>query len=424
MRISLVLAVWSTIFLSFLFLLNEEMKVLILNLPAAIIAVILLVLIFPWPEKRLTWERGKPDQIDERNIMFSRAELIPGSEKYKSYYEEFPDHKAPDDAFRELAGLMKPGSTFYNPWVYGAAEATFETVARLHPWTDGPTSDTIRTFSPDQVTRFISTWIRDMGSHSLGITPLLKHHLYHTGGRYHNYGETITNDHALAIVFTVEMDFQPVRSSPMGPIVLETSTQYLHAGTIAVRLAAFIRSLGYSARAHIDGKYQLRCTEVAKDAGLGELGRMGLLMTPKLGPRVRIGVVTTDLPLTISPPKPDPSVIKFCQLCKKCAECCPSQAIMFDEPGEIGGTTQWVIDQEACYTYWCKVGTDCGRCMAVCPYSHPDNLLHNIVRVLIKKAPLFRLFALRMDNWLYGEKPQVKKLPDWMVPDSKNKDQN
>ena len=48
-----------------------------------------------------------------------------------------------------------------------------------------------------------------------------------------------------------------------------------------------------TARAHIDGNYQVIAPLVARDAGLGTIGRMGLLMTPELGPRVRLAVVTT-----------------------------------------------------------------------------------------------------------------------------------
>jgi len=423
-RLSIVFLIWVAVFFILFLLAEPEVMEYFMIAAAAIILVVSLIFLSPWPEKELRWKRGNPDQIDERNIMFSRAELIPGTDRYEAYYKEFPEHKAADDAFRKSAGLCKPGSTFYNPWLFGAADAAFQTVAQFHPWTDGEVNKNVQSYSPDQLTRFISTWAREMGSHSLGVTPLLQHHLYTTGGRSHSYGETVQNNHAFAIAFTVEMDFQRVRSAPRGPIILESATQYLSTGSIAVQLAAFIRSLGYPARAHIDGKYQLRCPEVAKDAGLGELGRMGLLMTPKLGPRVRIGVVTTDLPLVITPPQADPSLIKFCEICKKCAETCPSQAISYDEPKDIGGTTQWNINQEECFSYWCKIGTDCGRCMAVCPYSHPDNLMHNIIRFLLKKSPLFRPLALRMDNWLYGRKPPEKELPAWMILNSKNKDPN
>ena len=80
--------------------------------------------------------------------------------------------------------------------------------------------------------------------------------------------------------------------------------------------------MGYDARPHIDGNYQLICPLVARDAGLGEIGRMGLLMTESHGPRVRIAVVTTDMELLPDKYVKKHSVIDFCQMCKKCAERC------------------------------------------------------------------------------------------------------
>ena len=42
---------------------------------------------------------------------------------------------------------------------------------------------------------------------------------------------------------------------------------------------------------------------IAIDAGLGQLGRMGLIVTPKYGPRVRLAKVITDMPLVPNDPK-------------------------------------------------------------------------------------------------------------------------
>ena len=83
------------------------------------------------------------------------------------------------------------------------------------------------------------------------------------------------------------MDKEMVDTAPLGPTAMESAQQYVDSGIVALQLAQFIRRLGYSARAHIDGNYRVVCPLVARDAGLGELGRMGLLMTPDLGPRVQ-----------------------------------------------------------------------------------------------------------------------------------------
>jgi len=197
------------------------------------------------------------------------------------------------------------------------------------------------------------------------------------------------------------MDKTMIHSAPTGSIVMESGQQYLESGTIAIQVAEFIRNLGYSARAHIDGNYQVVCPLVARDAGLGEIGRMGLLMTPRLGPRVRISVVTTDIPVLIDKRKQDYSVTDFCKMCKKCAVVCPSKAISFDDKKDIDGVKRWQINSEACYTLWCTFGTDCGRCVAVCPYSHPN-------------SKIFRWFAVIMDDAIYGKKPPPAELPDWL----------
>ena len=67
------------------------------------------------------------------------------------------------------------------------------------------------------------------------------------------------------------------------------------------------------------------------------------LMMPKQGPRVRIGVVTTDLPLIPDRSQRDPSAVVFCRHCLKCAENCPSSSIPFDDRQEIDGVKRWRI---------------------------------------------------------------------------------
>jgi reductive dehalogenase len=234
-------------------------------------------------------------------------------------------------------------------------------------------------------------------------------HIYsHIGRGSGTYGDPVALDHQFGIAFTVEMDYEMTGAAPYPPITMESGRQYVECARVAVQLAAAIRELGYPARAHIDGNYRVIAPLVARDAGLGEIGRMGLLMTPKLGPRVRVGVVTTDLPLIPDPYQPDLSTLDFCEICEKCAENCPSQSIPYGSREISNGVLRWTIDPESCYHYWTIVGTDCGRCMAVCPYSHPDNLIHNLVRWGIRKSANFRRAALAMDDFFYGRKPRSK----------------
>ncbi len=379
----------------------------------AVTVVAVLVFVLPVRQKRSVEDDTPKGRIDERDIMFSRRLLSPGSPRFEEYYAENPEKRELDDRFRAEPGLLGKGAAQYNPYLFSAADATFTTVEALRPAVEGtPSSDRVGC-DPQEVTGFIKGWAGKMGVVSVGVTKLKDYHLYSVIGRGELYGQPVELDHEYAIAITVEMDKEMVDRAPMGPVVMESAQQYLTSGVMAVQLAEFIRNLGYPARAHIDGNYRVVCPLVAWDAGLGEIGRMGLLMTPELGPRVRIAVVTTDLPLVTDERERDYTTIDFCVRCKKCAEACPSQAISFDDRADIDGVRRWQIDQEACFTLWCKMGTDCARCIAVCPYSHPDNPMHNLVRWGVRNSSLFRQTAIWMDDFFYGKRPPPLPLLDW-----------
>ena len=359
---------------------------------------------------------NKPDKrIDERDVMFSRNELVEGTEKFEEYYKRNPDKKILDDKFRRAKGLLMPGSAKYDPYMFASANATFDTIEAIKNKVDGEIAEEKIEVEPNKISKYIKNWAAHLGAVDCGITKVEDYHLYSYAGRGERYGNEIVKQHKYAVAFIVEMDFEMVKRSPAAPIVMESSKQYLQSGIIAVQVAEFIRRLGYKARAHIDGNYHVVCPLVARDAVLGEIGRMGLLMNEKLGPRLRISVVTTDMPLQIDDRKNDPTMIDFCMKCKKCAVVCPSRAIPFhSNKDDVGIVERWRLNQEECFTYWCKTGTDCGRCLAVCPYSHPHNLMHNFVRWGIKNSYLFRTLAVKFDDLLYGKRPPVAKLAEWM----------
>jgi epoxyqueuosine reductase QueG len=236
----------------------------------------------------------------------------------------------------------------------------------------------------------------------------------HVGRGTGVYGEEIVLDHERALAFTVEMDHAVMASAPEAPVVAESARQYVESARIAVQLASLIRDAGYPARAHIDGNYRVIAPLVARDAGLGEIGRMGLLMTPGLGPRVRLGVVTTTLRLEPDPPGDDLSMLDFCLVCRKCAESCPPGAIPEGDRLPEEGALRWRIDSESCFRYWNVVGTDCGKCMSVCPYSHPDNAAHNLMRWATRRSGAARRVLLRLDDLFYGRKPASR--PTSLMP--------
>jgi ferredoxin len=382
------------------------------------LALLAAVVVFLLPVGRVERGSGEPKRrIDERDIMFARARLEPGTPDYMAYYALRPENKASDDKSRSLPGILSPESSEANHLVFGATEATFEVIEKLHDAVDGPVASEQRAYQAEPGTGYIKGLARYWGARDVGITELKPYHVYsHIGRGSGTYGAPITLDHRYAIAFMVEMDLQMVGTAPAAPTILESARQYASAAGIAVQLANLIRSMGYPARAHIDGNYRVVAPLVARDAGLGEIGRMGLLMTPELGPRVRLGVVTTDLPLLLDSPGYAQSVLDFCQVCQKCADNCPVRAIPTGDREEIDGALRWRIDQEVCYRYWCVTGTDCARCMALCPYSYPDTPMHNMVRWAVRRSGAARRAVIWLDRVFYGPAPAAKPAPPWLPP--------
>ena len=354
---------------------------------------------------------GRPERrVDERDIMFARARLKPGTRNYESYYAMKPGHQEGDDRTRALPGLLSQDASKADPIAFASAKASFKKTEALRDHVDGSVAPARSERAAEEMTAIVKRLALDLGARDVGVTALRPYHVYtHVGRGTGAWGAPIDLDHRWAIAFTVEMDHLTMRCAPEAPVVAESARQYVASAEIAVQVAKTIRSHGYPARAHIDGNYRVIAPLVARDAGLGELGRMGILMTPGLGPRVRLGVVTTDVPLIADPPGDDLSVIDFCTICKKCAENCPSKSIAFGDREPIDAGRRWAIDPDGCFRYWNAIGTDCGRCMTVCPYSHPDNAAHNLVRWAIGRSRMARRGALLMDDLFYGRRPAPRR---------------
>jgi len=403
------------IFLTPLFL-SKNIQLWVILVVSFLTLAFFIAMLLPIGKVKLTHEQSK-ERFDERRTVFARNGLVPGSERFRSYYEQHPEDMAKDNAWRENPGLLSPQAAFAEPLSFAATNASFMTLATLGPFADGPIAPTSDSITPQAGTQYVKALAKFYGALNVGTCELRKEYIYtHVGRGAGIYGEPIDLDHRFAIAMTFEMDHALIGANPRPPGIMETGHEYVASAMAAVQLAAAIRNLGYPARAHFEGNYQVIAPPIARDAGLGEIGRMSILMTPSEGPRVRLSVVTTDLPLIPDKPTIDPSVIDFCRMCKKCATTCPSQAISFDERKVTNDALRWVIDPEACYSYWTKVGTDCGVCMRVCPYAHGSSWHHQLIRRGIRRSGFFRRAALVMDDIFYGKAPKSRPVPGWNKP--------
>jgi reductive dehalogenase len=272
--------------------------------------------------------------------------------------------------------------------------------------------------SPEEATMRIKGFAKSLGADLVGIARMDPKWVYSHRGEIHrenweDWGKEIPLDQEFAIVVAEEMELEMVGPAPHTPSVIESMRNYAKGAVITTQIAAFIANLGYKARANHLRHYTAILPPLAVDAGLGEVGRLGYLMTKEFGPRIRLSAVTTDLPLI--PDKPvDIGVKDFCVICKKCATCCPSDSIPADDqPQPANGTLRWKLNAETCFNYWGKVGTDCCICMKVCPWSHARTWPHKLIVWLIaRNAYARRLFSI-MDDIFYGKKPKPKAAPKW-----------
>lgn len=387
----------------------------------AAVAMTTLLLLFPTGENSMPLvDEAKACRLDEREIMFARARLKEGTPAFEEFYGSLrPDLADVDGELRRMPKLGDPGGRFHSEKDGAYFEALFDYIEEIHHLGDlvVPRRSEPLEIDAGEATRRVKAFTRHLGALEVGITALKDHHLYsHVGRGQGVWGEPVTLGHRFVIVFTVEMEQRLIRNAPMMPAITESAAQYLRGTVIAASLAGYCSRLGYPARAHVDGNYRVVATAAAVDAGLGEIGRLGLLITPTHGPRVRLAAVTTDLPLVPDEPRPF-GVQDFCRICRKCADCCPGQAIPGDGRREVRGLLKWQSSQEDCYRYWLRAGTDCGLCISVCPYAKPVTLVHDLVRRACTANPLARRLAHRLDNFFYGRRPRHTDLPDWFEAD-------
>jgi reductive dehalogenase len=213
-----------------------------------------------------------------------------------------------------------------------------------------------------------------------------------------------------AIVFGVEMDYEMVATAPAATMLTESHRSYSRMCTLISSVANYIKSLGYQAIPSLNDTAMN--VPLAVDAGLGQPSRMGLVITPQFGPRVRLGKVITDLPLAGKKNHVDFGVLEFCDVCQKCAKRCPAGAAPTGPRTTEGhnisnshGVLKWYLNAEKCRTYQFRTGTNCSICMRICPFNKGKGFHHSIARWMVKNLPVFNRFLIHLDEWLnYGKR--------------------
>jgi GNAT superfamily N-acetyltransferase len=193
----------------------------------------------------------------------------------------------------------------------------------------------------------------------------------------------VTGGLTRAVSIAVALDPAVVRDIRDGPTA-EYFAEYERVNALLDRVseqvADLLRGAGHQAQAfrataeQIDRttlSTRLQHRTVATRAGLGWIGKCGLLVTKEHGSAVRPGSVLTDAPLEPG----TPTEVSSCGDCYQCVERCPTKAVK-GEDWQPGATREHLYDALACFSTARALtrrigikGTICGVCINACPWT-------------------------------------------------------
>ena len=215
-------------------------------------------------------------------------------------------------------------------------------------------------------------------------------------------GEEIRPTHPNAISFIIDQGFETTEGSSGDDwiAVAQSMRAYLRFSLLGGIVAKQIRNLGYSARSHTSMDGEVLQPPLLLLSGLGEVSRIGeVIVNPFLGPRLKSGVITTDMPLTHDKPI-DFGMQAFCEACNKCARECPSGAITAGPKLMFNGYEIWKSDSQKCTTYRItqEGGAMCGRCMKTCPWNMEGLQHEKPLRWMATNVPAMAGVLAKMDD--------------------------
>jgi epoxyqueuosine reductase len=244
---------------------------------------------------------------------------------------------------------------------------------------------------------------RKIGMSTIGFAPYDERYTF-----AENVGEIEGQN---VIVCVLEQKWEPTQTLP-GPVgeqtALSTNAEIID---MTALLATAMSKAGYQARAHsTEGVAVIHHYGV--EAGVGQMGINGQLLTPEAGSRCRLAMITTDMPLVFGGPR-DFGIPAICDGCQACVRRCPAGAIPVKRTWHRG-IEKSKLNLSRCFPLVAKVN-GCSVCVKVCPiqrYGLESVLEHRAETGLIKGVGTDELegYDWPLDGLHYqpGEKPKLE----------------
>ena len=206
------------------------------------------------------------------------------------------------------------------------------------------------------VTEEIREKARELGFGEVGFTKYDRKYTYKSKKAWVKY------EHAICLA--LEQDYWQTQTIPSMEAEFAHFGTYEVEGALALDLADFIRDLGYRAQIHSPNDNSAAYIPMFVEAGLGQLGANGQLLSPHFGNRSRLIIISTDAIVTYDEPV-DYGIHKFCEMCQVCVNRCPGRALV-KEKVFWRGVEKHKLMYDRCRPVMATY-EGCGVCMLVCP---------------------------------------------------------
>jgi epoxyqueuosine reductase len=186
-----------------------------------------------------------------------------------------------------------------------------------------------------------------------------------------------------AVVLIMDMNKEKIRQAPGLAAGKEVWRTYAELSMVVYKIAEFMRKKGYNAQPDPPIGGSTNFVLLAQKAGLGHIGKHGLLISERNGPSQRVAAIYTDienLPITDFRAKEYSWIPVFCEICNHCVYTCPAKAI-YIKPKTLDNGHQQYIDYKKCAKVFSKT-LGCGVCIKECTFFKGDFL--SIKQVLTK----------------------------------------
>lgn len=201
---------------------------------------------------------------------------------------------------------------------------------------------------------------KDLGVDLIGYTPLIEDFIFYN---LKVYGRNL-------IILGMEMRWDEIKTAPSINCSLEAFRVYYELGEITIQLTEYLKEMGYKCEAHhpFGGKFLFPPHAVA--AGLGIMGRNGLVITPEFGPRQRWVVISTDAEIPNREKNDLKALEDYCKECGACVRGCKGGAAYETPIYHENSPVITHIDRSKCIDSLIN-NNYCSYCLKVCPQGNP-----------------------------------------------------